>query len=209
MAGPKSENVDPAADEALHQEAVVTAEAVRKVHDDLTRLLDKAIKAHGPQVATTAAVLAAAAALSKAPDSPKRELGDVFLKHSGLDARATEARVKTGNQEPVTLAAKASAKQLNATLELVNLEGPTSVFVDASIGENGDLVFSGQDVGEAPKKFFGDNDYEYWLTIRAEHKDAMLLALLEQLYKDDARVVSRLKELLDVKGVPCEFTNYA
>jgi len=33
----------------------------------------------------------------------------------------------------------------------------------------GDLVFEGQDIGPGVEKFFGDSDYEYWHTVKAEH----------------------------------------
>ena len=56
-------------------------------------------------------------------------------------------------------------------VSLVRIEGPTSVYIDAEITDEGDLLFSGQDVGEAPSEMFGDSDYEYWLMIPALHKD--------------------------------------
>lgn len=61
---------------------------------------------------------------------------------------------------------------------LVNIQGPTSIYIDAAITDEGDLLFSGQDIGDAPNEIFGDSDYEYWLTIKAAHKDRLLLALI-------------------------------
>lgn len=119
---------------------------------------------------------------------------------------------------------------MRAKVELVKVTGATSIFIDAAINEGGDLVISGQDVGEVPRAAFGDSDYEYWLTVRGEHKDAMfralrelagsgppspetgsdagLLELLARLYGGDALVVSKLQALLEAKGVPCEFFTY-
>jgi hypothetical protein len=88
---------------------------------------------------------------------------------------------------------------------LVEQRGETSIHVSAAILENGDLELSGQDVGKAPSAIFGDSDYEYWLTVPAAHKDALLLALLEALYQGDPRVVSKLKAMLEDKKIPCEF----
>ena len=98
----------------------------------------------------------------------------------------------------------------NATLkvELVRVQGPTSIHIEAKINDKGDLVLSGQDTGEAPKEFVGDSDLEYFLTVRREHKDALLLALLEQLYRDDGCAVSRLRDLLAAKGIPGEFFSF-
>lgn len=93
-------------------------------------------------------------------------------------------------------------------VSLVRIEGPTSIYIEASIDDGGDLVVSGQDVGEAPLEYMGDSDYEYALRIRAAHKDDLLLALLEKLYSGDARVVSELREYLEAKGIPAEFSSF-
>lgn len=39
-----------------------------------------------------------------------------------------------------------------------------SIYVDASLHEGG-LTISGQDIGKAVEEFWGDSDYEYWLTL--------------------------------------------
>ena len=93
-------------------------------------------------------------------------------------------------------------------LELVRVQGPTAIHVDAAIDQEGDLVLSGQDIGQAPREVFGSSDFEYFLRVRREHKDALLLALLEQVYRDDGRAVSRLRELLAAKGIPGEFFSF-
>lgn len=54
------------------------------------------------------------------------------------------------------------AKQ-KVTLCEVELER-VSIYVDASLVD-GELHISGQDIGEAAEEFWGDSDYEYWLTI--------------------------------------------
>ena len=46
-------------------------------------------------------------------------------------------------------------------VQLFQERGDTSRFVDAEIKEDGDLVVSGQDVGEAPLQWWGDSDYEF------------------------------------------------
>ena len=92
--------------------------------------------------------------------------------------------------------------------DLLHLEGPTAIHVDAAINEKGDLVLSGQDIGQAPREVFGNGDLEYFLTVRREHKDALLLALLEQLYRDDGCAVSRLRDVLAAKGIPGEFFSF-
>ena len=88
---------------------------------------------------------------------------------------------------------------------LVHVEGPTSVHIEAEITDRGDLLLSGQDVGDAPREFFGDADYEYWLRIEARNKDRLLLALLGKLYSGDPSLISQFREYLESKGIPAEF----
>lgn len=88
---------------------------------------------------------------------------------------------------------------------LVKQPGATSVRITAEICENGDLQLSGQDLGKAPQEIFGKSDYEYWLTVPAAQRDPLLLALLEALYKGDVCVVSKMREMLEAKGIPSEF----
>jgi len=93
-------------------------------------------------------------------------------------------------------------------IKLVRRGGSTSIYIDMSIDENGNLLFSGQDIGSAPDEIFGDSDYEYWLTVPASEKDRLLLALLEKHYAGDALVVSTLRELMESKEIPCSFHSF-
>ena len=42
-------------------------------------------------------------------------------------------------------------------VSLVEVKGATSIYIDVEITGEGDLLFSGQDLGEAPESFFGDS----------------------------------------------------
>ena len=97
---------------------------------------------------------------------------------------------------------------MNKPINLVSQGGSTSIYIDVHINENGDLLFSGQDIGNAPEEIFGDIDYEYWLTVPASEKDRLLLALLEKHYAGDALVISTLRELLESKEIPCNFFSH-
>ena len=93
-------------------------------------------------------------------------------------------------------------------VKLVEIEGATSRYIDAEINDKGDLLLSGQDIGEAPREVWDEDQYEYWLTVRATNKDRVLLALLEKLYAGHPSVISELKHYLESKDIPCEFFNY-
>lgn len=94
-------------------------------------------------------------------------------------------------------------------ITLVNIKGPTQIHIDVEITEEGDLLFSGQDLGEAPRKYFGDSDYEYWLRISARDKDQLLVALIETLYSGDSLVISKLRDFLKSKGIDYKFDSYS
>lgn len=93
-------------------------------------------------------------------------------------------------------------------VKLVRIGGDTSIYIDVCIDENKDLLFSGQDIGNAPEEIFGDIDYEYWLTVPAAEKDRLLLALIEKHYAGDAMVVSTLRELMESKDISCGFYSH-
>ena len=93
-------------------------------------------------------------------------------------------------------------------IELVNQGGSTSIHIDVRIEKNGDLRFSGQDIGDAPEEIFGDSDYEYWLTVPAAEKDKLLLALIEKHYAGNASVISNLREFMESQEIRCEFFSH-
>ena len=97
---------------------------------------------------------------------------------------------------------------MNEPIKLVSQGGSTSIHIDVRIDENGNLLFSGQDIGNAPEEIFGDIDYEYWLTVPAAEKDRLLLALIEKHYAGDAMVVSTLREFMESKEIPCGFYSH-
>ncbi|MGD8584725.1 MAG: hypothetical protein PVH65_10090 [Chloroflexota bacterium] len=94
-------------------------------------------------------------------------------------------------------------------VNLVQVKGPTSIYIDVEITDEGDLLFSGQDIGKAPEEFFGDSDYEYWLLVKAAQKDQLLLALIERFYSGNTRVISELREFLNARGIANEFDSYS
>ena len=112
-------------------------------------------------------------------------------------------------------------------VQLFQERGDTSRFVDAEIKENGDLVVSGQDVGEAPLQWWGDTDYEFWVTVAAKDKhrileilskagreagtsfptepedeDTALLALLKHFYGGHFHAVDEFRDFLESQGIP-------
>ena len=87
-------------------------------------------------------------------------------------------------------------------------DAPTYTRIDVEIMSDGVLRFSGHDMGEAPERFFGDDEYEYWLVVEAIDKDRILLALIDKLYAGNLTVISEFQSLLGSEGIPSRFWSY-
>ena len=101
-----------------------------------------------------------------------------------------------------------SEQSTTKKVQLFEEKGEISRYIDAEIRRNGDLVLSGQDVGRLPKEFWGDSDYEWWVSVSADEKDDVLLALLETLYGGDGSAIEEFRKLLDAHGIPSQFDSY-
>ena len=94
-------------------------------------------------------------------------------------------------------------------IRLYEEQGGTSRFIDAEIGEGGDLLVVGQDVGKAPREWWGDSDYEFWVSVESERKDDVLLALLERLCRGSPSALDEFRKLLESRAINFEFVTWA
>jgi hypothetical protein len=79
---------------------------------------------------------------------------------------------------------------------IAECKGGASDYVDAVIGEDGDL--------RVERNSFGPGDYETEVTVlvKKDDKDALLLALLEALYVGNTSALEDLEALAAAKGIP-------
>jgi hypothetical protein len=54
-------------------------------------------------------------------------------------------------------------------------------------------VLEGHDLGAAPKESRGDDDYEYFRTVTAQHVPAVLLWLIKERFDSEGQFVSWLR----------------
>ena len=94
------------------------------------------------------------------------------------------------------------------TLVETAADAPTYTSIIVEIMNDGVLRFSGHDMGEAPERFFGDDEYEYWLVVEAIDKDRLLLALIDKLYSGNLSLISEFQSLLGSEGIPSNFWSY-
>jgi hypothetical protein len=120
---------------------------------------------------------------------------------------------------------------------LFEQEGETSIYIDAEINDEGDIKINGQDVGKAPREFWGDSDYEYSVFVSGKYIDAVRYALLDRLkdeypeeyaeflelqsqediiisaikilYSGDPSAVSHFKDYMRSVGIDAEFWSWA
>jgi hypothetical protein len=85
---------------------------------------------------------------------------------------------------------------------LYRKDGPTRIWVGASIAADGRLDVAGQDIGDAPEQFFGRDDYEYIVSVQAADVGRVREALRSELSEagrpadDGATVLELLVALL-------------
>ncbi len=92
-------------------------------------------------------------------------------------------------------------------LKLV-IEKTTGRYIDASINAAGSLYITGVDDGPLTSAFFGKSDYEYFITIEAQHTDLLLLHLIKALHGHDAEITSALMKIANENGIPYSFASY-
>ncbi|MFC1948511.1 hypothetical protein ACFLXY_11405 [Chloroflexota bacterium] len=80
-------------------------------------------------------------------------------------------------------------------VKLFEERGETSIFIDAEINNRGDILISGQDLGKAPMEYFGDLDYEYWLTVKRQDKKVVFEALIEHCNQNGITIPSLSQDI--------------
>ena len=89
-------------------------------------------------------------------------------------------------------------------ITLYEHHGATRIYIEASMTDDGDLQVAGHDIGEAPKKYFGNADYEYIVTVREHNKERLFQALKAAHFSDDASAQARLRALAEQKNIAYE-----
>jgi|GEM_PF-2947525 len=90
---------------------------------------------------------------------------------------------------------------MSQKVSLVSIEGSTSVHVDLSMSESGNISVSGQEFGSAPEAFWGSDEYEYDLSIPPASWDALIIALGRKFYGDAPSGTDQFMAELDKAGI--------
>ncbi|MGE0601769.1 MAG: hypothetical protein AB7J35_19890 [Dehalococcoidia bacterium] len=85
----------------------------------------------------------------------------------------------------------------------------TKVFVEVHIDPaTGNMVMAGQDLGAAALKFFGEDEYEYFLSVKADQKDRLLLHLMQHVFAGVENTRTAIAEWLDGRGIPYQLHSF-
>jgi hypothetical protein len=79
-----------------------------------------------------------------------------------------------------------------------------SFHLKAEVRPSGELVLVGNDCGTLPLSCFGDADYEYWRSVRAEDVPKVLLWLLKEQFTSDVAFAEWCRQ----KGIHTGFFSY-
>ncbi len=87
------------------------------------------------------------------------------------------------------------------SIALLQCTPELNVSIDVTLQGNGEVVFAEEASGSAAAPMSGGSSYERWISIPAASKDALLFALLQQAYQGDSHTFSKIRELMDAKGI--------
>ncbi len=90
-------------------------------------------------------------------------------------------------------------------IPLTRHDGPTKVWLDAVLHDDGSFTLAGYDLGQAPQEAYGREDLEYELTIPAASVPATLAAVLGALLANETTPVTALRRILDNASIPHRF----
>ncbi len=81
--------------------------------------------------------------------------------------------------------------------------------IELQLMPNGKLRMEGVDMGELVEEWWGDYDYEYFITIAAEDKDKLLFNLLKDKYAGHDTAVQDFRSYLEDRKIPYDWLTWA
>ena len=64
-----------------------------------------------------------------------------------------------------------------------------------------------QDLGDAPRQFWGADEYEFGVIVSARHADGISLSFIADRFSG-ARAVDDFRDWANEHGIPCDFWNW-
>ena len=90
-------------------------------------------------------------------------------------------------------------------VELFNEETPGGArAVWANRYASGAVSVEAQDLGDAPRRFWGADEYEFSVRVEAPHADGISMSFITDHFSG-ARAVDDFRDWANEQGIPCEF----
>ena len=84
-----------------------------------------------------------------------------------------------------------------------------SVSISVTANPDGGIRVEGCDVGEGVEKWFGRDDYEYWVDVPASEIRQLVLLLLAEKYKGNVDAVAEFRAYCEAKGIAHKFMTWS
>lgn len=93
-------------------------------------------------------------------------------------------------------------------IELYRKDGSTHHDVALTVKGDGAVHMSAYDLGEAPEKIWGHDDYEYWVEVPSTEVQKLLFALLKEKYFARANAIDEFTKFCDQYGIQNKWQSY-
>lgn len=87
-------------------------------------------------------------------------------------------------------------------------DGVESRIVSLSCQDDGSIRLYASDVGPTAERFWGSDEYEFWVTITAESVTDLAFALLKQRFSGRSGAVDELREFCEQNGIKHAFDQW-
>ena len=85
---------------------------------------------------------------------------------------------------------------MEKNMEIFRHDGVEFTAINAEFMNDGSLKISGHDTGPFVEKFWGDDDYEYWLFVPKESIHDFILNLLKYVFNNEKKITNFFMELI-------------
>ena len=91
---------------------------------------------------------------------------------------------------------------MEKTMEIFREDGIEFTSIRTNFGADGTLSINGQDMGPMVEQFWGDDDYEYFLSIPKKSIEMFLLHLMKLAFNNEKKITfGDCKEILEVNKI--------
>jgi hypothetical protein len=99
-------------------------------------------------------------------------------------------------------------KMSDSIIELYREDGATHHDVHLTVKDDGAVHLSAYDLGEAPERVWGHDDYEYWVDVPPTEVQKLLFVLLKEKYLGRTSAVDEFTKFCVENGIENKWQSY-